>query len=153
MTTCRKIVNWRTYLRFPPEAEAALSPAARDLILRLLCDVDTRLGTHGAADLRAHPFFAGVDWGRLYDVAPPYRPVVTHELDTQNFEQYEEEAGSAAAPGGSRSRPIADPHFIGYTYKNWDVVHGAPQSECARQGGAGSNGATQPLRALARAWD
>lgn len=44
MTTCRKIVNWRTYLRFPPEAEAALSPAARDFISRLLCDVEDRLG-------------------------------------------------------------------------------------------------------------
>ena len=45
MTTCRKIVNWRTYLRFPPEAEAALTPAARDFIARLLSDVEERLGS------------------------------------------------------------------------------------------------------------
>ena len=84
MTTCRKIVNWRTYLRFPPEAEAALTPAARDLILRLLCDVEERLGSAGgAAEVRAHPFFAGVAWGALYQGRPPYRPVVEHELDTQ----------------------------------------------------------------------
>ena len=84
MTTCRKIVNWRTYLRFPPEAEAALTPAARDFIARLLSDVEERLGSHGgAAEIRAHPFFAGLDWGRLYDVRPPYRPAVEHELDTQ----------------------------------------------------------------------
>ena len=51
----RKIVNWRTYLRFPPEAEAGLSPAARDLILRLLCDVDDRLGTHGAQEIKVGP--------------------------------------------------------------------------------------------------
>lgn len=51
MTTCRKIVNWRTYLRFPPEAEAALSPAARDFISRLLCDVEDRLGRWGAGEL------------------------------------------------------------------------------------------------------
>lgn len=123
MTTCRKIVNWRTYLRFPPEAEAALTPAARDFISVLLCDVEERLGSHGgAAQLRAHPFFAGVDWQRLYEVRPPYRPAVEHELDTQNFEQYEDE--SSSVPSGSRSRPIADPHFIGYTYKAWDAVHG-----------------------------
>ncbi|KAL4418874.1 hypothetical protein ABPG77_002630 [Micractinium sp. CCAP 211/92] len=123
MTTCRKIVNWRTYLRFPPEAEAALSPAARDFISRLLCDVEDRLGSHGgAAQLRAHPFFAGVDWQHLYEQRPPYRPMVEHELDTQNFEQYEDE-GAGLVPGGSRSRPIADPNFIGYTYKNWDAVH------------------------------
>ena len=84
LTTCRKIVNWRTYLRFPPEAEAALTPAARDFIARLLSDVEERLGSHGgAAEIRAHPFFAGLDWGRLYDVRPPYRPAVEHELDTQ----------------------------------------------------------------------
>ncbi|KAI3435734.1 hypothetical protein D9Q98_001792 [Chlorella vulgaris] len=126
MTTCRKIVNWRAYLRFPPEAEAALTPAARDFISRLLCDVEERLGSHGgAAEIRAHPFFAGVDWQRVYDARPPYRPAVEHELDTQNFEQYEEESGTGLTPGGSRSRPIADPNFIGYTYKAWDVVDGA----------------------------
>ena len=84
MTTCRKIVNWRTYLRFPPEAEAALTPAARDFIARLLCDVDNRLGSHGgAAQIKAHPFFAGMDWRHLYDMRPPYRPALEHELDTQ----------------------------------------------------------------------
>ena len=84
MTTCRKIVNWRTYLRFPPEAEAALTPAARDFISRLLCDVEERLGSHGgASELRGHPFFAGVDWRGLYAARPPYRPAVEHELDTQ----------------------------------------------------------------------
>ncbi|PSC69607.1 serine threonine kinase 19 [Micractinium conductrix] len=136
MTTCRKIVNWRTYLRFPPEAEAALTPAARDFISRLLCDVEERLGSAGgSAQLRAHPFFAGVDWQRLYEARPPYRPAVEHELDTQmsgmgragqlvhNFEQYEDDGGSGLAPAGARSRPIADPNFIGYTYKGWDAVH------------------------------
>ncbi|EFN54238.1 hypothetical protein CHLNCDRAFT_135759 [Chlorella variabilis] len=134
MTTCRKIVNWRTYLRFPPEAEAALTPAARDLISRLLCDVEERLGSHGgAAEIRAHPFFAGIDWQRLYEVKPPYRPAVEHELDTQNFEQYEDEGGSGLTPGGSRSRPIADPNFIGYTYKNWDVVHSAQAKQRVKE--------------------
>jgi hypothetical protein len=66
-----------------------------------------------------------VPWDRLYSLQPPYRPPVEHELDTQNFEQYEDDnpPASLAAGGGSRSRPIADPHFIGYTYKNWDAVH------------------------------
>jgi hypothetical protein len=33
------------FLKFPDEI--ALSPAARDLIQRLMCDVDDRLGTQG----------------------------------------------------------------------------------------------------------
>lgn len=45
LTTCRKIVNWRLFLKFPDEIR--ISPAAHDLISRLMCDVDERLGTHG----------------------------------------------------------------------------------------------------------
>lgn len=45
LTTCRKIVNWRLFLKFPEEIK--ISPAAHDLISRLMCDVDERLGTHG----------------------------------------------------------------------------------------------------------
>ena len=41
----------------------------------------------GAQEIKAHPFFAGVHWASLYEQAPPYRPPLTHELDTQNFEQ------------------------------------------------------------------
>lgn len=42
MQTCRKIVQWRSHLAIPPEAR--LSAEARELILGLMCDVDTRLG-------------------------------------------------------------------------------------------------------------
>ena len=48
LTTCRKIVNWRMFLRIPDEAR--LSPAARDLIARLMCDVDDRVGTRGGVE-------------------------------------------------------------------------------------------------------
>lgn len=45
LTTCRKIVNWRLFLKYPEEIK--ISPAAHDLISRLMCDVDERLGTNG----------------------------------------------------------------------------------------------------------
>ena len=122
MTTCRKIVNWRTYLRFPQEAEASLSPAARDFIVRLLCDVDDRLGTRGIHEIKAHPFFAGIKWNELYAMNAPYKPQLQHELDTQNFEQYEDDEAGIALESRSRSRPVADPHFVGYTYKNWEAT-------------------------------
>jgi hypothetical protein len=51
LTTCRKIVNWRAFLKFPDDA--GLSPACRDLIRRLMCDVDDRLGTAGGAAVRS----------------------------------------------------------------------------------------------------
>ncbi|KAK6161994.1 hypothetical protein DH2020_001835 [Rehmannia glutinosa] len=53
MTTCRKIVHWRNHLKFPEDTE--LSPEAKDLICRLLCDVEHRLGTGGAAQIKLDP--------------------------------------------------------------------------------------------------
>eukprot|EP00951_Prasinocladus_malaysianus_P028741 scaffold263215_cov39-Prasinocladus_malaysianus.AAC.5 len=119
MQTCRKIVNWRLYLKFPPEAK--LSPAAKDLIQRLLCDVDDRLGTMGGLEeIKAHPFFRGVDWENIYSQTPPYRPTVEHELDTQNFEHFAEDGSMQQARG--RRWGKTDPNFVGYTYKNWEAV-------------------------------
>jgi serine/threonine kinase 38 len=40
--TCQKILHWRKTLNIPPEAN--LSPAATDILKRLLCDADHRLG-------------------------------------------------------------------------------------------------------------
>ncbi len=60
MQTCRKIVNWRQYLRFP--AEVAVPPLAKDLICRLLCDVEHRLGTNGAAEIKV----MGLNWRGLF---------------------------------------------------------------------------------------
>jgi len=119
MQTCRKIVNWKLYLKFPQDAK--LSLAAKDLIQRLLCDVDDRIGTQGGVEeIKAHPFFRGVDWEALYEQTPPYNPTVEHELDTQNFEQFSEEQPLKGK--GNRRWQKTDPNFIGYTYKNWEAV-------------------------------
>jgi len=45
-----QIVNWRSYLKFPEEVK--LSAEAKDLISRLLCNVDQRLGTKGADEIK-----------------------------------------------------------------------------------------------------
>uniref|UniRef100_A0A383V4A7 non-specific serine/threonine protein kinase n=1 Tax=Tetradesmus obliquus TaxID=3088 RepID=A0A383V4A7_TETOB len=121
LTTCRKIVNWRLFLKFPQEI--AISPAAKDLIQRLMCDVDDRLGTNGVQEIKSHAFFEGVDWEGLHSRAAPYVPRVEHELDTQNFERFDEDMNMNSPAAAMRKANIADPHFIGYTYKNWEAVH------------------------------
>ncbi|ONM02024.1 AGC (cAMP-dependent cGMP-dependent and protein kinase C) kinase family protein [Zea mays] len=88
MSTCRKIVNWRSHLKFPEEA--SLSLEAKDLISKLLCNVDQRIGTKGAHEIKAHPWFAGVEWEKLYQMEAAFIPEVNDELDTQNFEKFEE---------------------------------------------------------------
>ncbi|GIL81944.1 hypothetical protein Vretimale_1513 [Volvox reticuliferus] len=132
LTTCRKIVNWRMYLAFP--VEARLSPAARDLICRLMCDVDDRIGSRGGVEeIKSHPFFYGIDWANLHTTPAPYVPRVEHELDTQNFDKFDAEAprnqGGMAAGGsgrGVKALNTSDLHFIGYAYKDWEAV--SPQS-------------------------
>lgn len=40
-----------------------ISTNAKDLIEKLLNkDIMSRLGANGAADIKAHPFFQGVNW-------------------------------------------------------------------------------------------
>ena len=48
MATCRKIVNWKQFVKFPDQPYVA--PAAKDFILRLLCDVDHRCVAYRSDD-------------------------------------------------------------------------------------------------------
>ncbi|XP_060199438.1 uncharacterized protein LOC132627857 isoform X2 [Lycium barbarum] len=48
--TARKIISWRTCLKFPDEPK--VSDEAKDLICRLLCDVESRLGTGGVDEIK-----------------------------------------------------------------------------------------------------
>lgn len=128
ITTCRKIINYHIFLKFPDEIK--ISAEAKDLICKLMCDVDERLGTRGVEEIKKHPFFTGVQWDILHQITPPYVPPVEHDLDSQNFERFDEDAAASGAGSSSSSSSKrvgkADPNFIGYTYKNWEAVHPSP---------------------------
>lgn len=125
MSTCRKIVNWKTHLKFPVEAK--LSPQAKDLITKLLCNVENRLGTRGAHEIKAHAWFKDINWDRLYLMEAAFKPEVNDELDTQNFEKFEETKSSLQTSSKSgpwrKMLPSKDVNFVGYTYKNYDIVN------------------------------
>ncbi|XP_043704976.1 serine/threonine-protein kinase 38-like isoform X2 [Telopea speciosissima] len=131
MTTCKKIVHWRNQLKFPEDAR--LTPEAKDLICRLLCDVEHRLGTGGADQIKAHPWFKDVVWDRLYEMEAAFKPEINGELDTQNFLKFDElNPPTATRTGSGHSRKMLltpkDLSFVGYTYKNFEAVKGLHQS-------------------------
>ncbi|KAI3806082.1 hypothetical protein L1987_21974 [Smallanthus sonchifolius] len=125
MSTCRKIVNWKMHLKFPEEARLSLE--AKDLISKLLCNVNQRLGSKGADEIKAHIWFRGIDWDRIYQMEAAFIPEVNDELDTQNFEKFEESEHQIHS--SSRSGPwrrmlsSKDINFVGYTYKNFEIVN------------------------------
>ena len=102
MMTCRKIVNWKTQLVFPDDVK--LSPEAVDLMQSFMCDVDNRIGSRGgAAEIKSHPFFNGIDWEHIYDQEAAYKPDVQGELDTRNFEQFEDDNDASMMRCGTDS--------------------------------------------------
>lgn len=131
MTTCRKIVHWKTSLNFPEQAR--LTPEAKDLICRLLCDVEHRLGTKGADQIKAHPWFKDTAWDKLYEMDAAFKPEVNGELDTQNFIKYDEivDTRPSRTSSGSLRKMLLTPedlNFVGYTYKNFEAVKGLRRS-------------------------
>lgn len=79
----------------PPQIK--LSPEAIDIIGRLCCSAEERLGRNGAGEIKAHPFFAQVDFSSNLRTQPaPYRPKIAHPMDTSNFDPVEEEGGPGA---------------------------------------------------------
>lgn len=145
LTTCRKIVHWRNHLKFPEDAK--LSPEAKDLICRLLCNVEHRLGTGGAHQIKAHPWFNDISWDKLYEMDAAFKPEVTGELDTQNFMKFDEvDQPTPARTGSGLLRKMQmtpkDLSFVGYTYKNFDAVKtlrnssGDPNLHDATNGGS-----------------
>ncbi|VAH57842.1 unnamed protein product [Triticum turgidum subsp. durum] len=129
------IVHWRNHVKFPDDSR--LSPEARDLICRLLCDVDHRIGGAGADQIKAHPWFRGVAWDKLYEMEAAFKPQVNDELDTQNFMKFDEMDNSPPARTGSGPSRKAklnskDLSFVGYTYKNFDAVKGLKHADMQR---------------------
>ncbi len=88
-----------------------------------------RPGDNDVEAVKAHPFFAGIDWERLYQraVPPPWKPHIKEAVtDTSNFDrEFTSEAvvdSVASASALSASVPL----FDGFTYQAPSTLAGTP---------------------------
>ncbi|XP_073439146.1 serine/threonine-protein kinase LATS2 [Dendrobates tinctorius] len=86
-----KVINWENTLHIPSQIK--LSPEATDLISKLCCAAENRLGRNGADEIKAHPFFKSIDFSSDIRRQPaPYVPKISHPMDTSNFDPVDEES-------------------------------------------------------------
>jgi serine/threonine protein kinase len=77
--TCQKIVKWKQYFSIPLDAN--LSIEAENLIRKLVCPAEQRLGLNGAEEIKRHPFFKGLDWSNIRNMKAPNIPDVNLSLN------------------------------------------------------------------------
>jgi serine/threonine-protein kinase MRCK len=120
LQTYSKIMQHKTRFCFPSDVGTdQVSNNARDLIKKLICDADVRLGKNGINDFKDHPFFEGIDWDNIRSQIPPYIPEFTSDTDTRNFEPYEPEdepSGHDSTPPLNMSALTFHLSFVGFTY-------------------------------------
>jgi protein kinase A len=82
--------------QFPKHTKAHVSDDAKDLIQKMLVvDANNRLGCLSRADLdlRDHPWFQQVNFGKLYrkELNAPWVPTIKSPFDGENFAKWEAE--------------------------------------------------------------
>jgi len=113
--TYRKVMNWRNSLGFP--IEIPITEEAKDLIKKLICDKEDRLGNQSIHQIKNHPFFHNVDWSTIRDRPAAIRVDVRGLTDTSNFETSPIEDNMI--PEGTEPDD-RDWVFINYTYKRFE---------------------------------
>ena len=81
-----QVINWQQTLEIP--SEASLSVDTEDLIVQLCCSAEDRLGRSpgGAAHVKSHAFFTGIQFDSLRRQRAPYVPHLRYATDTSHFD-------------------------------------------------------------------
>lgn len=119
------MIYWREYLHIP---ENEISSEAADLIRGLIRDAGNRLGSgrDGADEVKRHPFFNGMEFNGIRNIAAPWKPPLKHDEDTSNFdipdmpERNEDHIDDLDNDDSNEYN-----NFAGFTFKRF-VLNGGP---------------------------
>uniref|UniRef100_A0A674B598 non-specific serine/threonine protein kinase n=1 Tax=Salmo trutta TaxID=8032 RepID=A0A674B598_SALTR len=144
--TYGKIMNHERF-QFPSNI-CDVSEDAKDLISRLICGRERRLGQNGIGDFKDHPFFAGIDWEHIRSTEAPYIPDVSSPSDTSNFDVDDDILKNPDIAPPVTHSGFTGQHlpFVGFTYttdscfSDRGSVNRAGLSDGSSQDGGGEEG-------------
>jgi len=144
--TRTKIMQWKSYLRFPTSPH--ISQHGTHFIQSLLCDRKDRLGStnrqplpprnnlrnstskwlnfeptmqqEGADELKAHPWFKGINFKTIHLEKPPFVPNLKSATDTRYFED-DIDANPLPLPGGA-GKPTTRDVLLGHSQYGADIL-------------------------------
>nr|CAD7589040.1 unnamed protein product [Timema genevievae] len=116
--TYGKIMNHKNCFDFPSDPGYEVSPEAKDLMRRLICSSEFRLGQQGIDDFKNHAWFSGLDWTTIRDSTAPYKPEVSSPTDTSNFDVDDTDIRTSDAVPPTANAAFTALHlpFVGFTF-------------------------------------
>ena len=115
--TYGKIMNHKNCFDFPNDVE--VSEEAKDLMRRLICSAEIRLGQNGIGDFKNHPWFTGITWDEsLTEQTAPYIPEVSSPTDTSNFDVDDNDIRQSDAQPPAHNPAFSGLHlpFVGFSF-------------------------------------
>ena len=111
---CFKITHFEQYLRFPSKCK--ISDTCKDLIFKLVNNSEVRLGKNGSGEIKAHPFFKGINWLKIKEMKPPFIPELQNDYDVKYFDEFNY-IEPFIPPANQVARKRKEPEYTGYEFK------------------------------------